>query len=164
MVKKKMNTDRFENTRDTIIQSCRHWPAGVLKLALAGLLSMLAACATTTTGQPPTEDDIVVQRAKARWEALLSGDYETAYTYYSPGYRSTMSVVDFTIGQRLRRVAWTSAEYKEHNCEASVCKVKFNAGYKVNNPVPGVDVFEDVTVVENTWIKSDGAWWFVPKE
>ena len=39
---------------------------------------LLSACATT----PASPGDIVKERAQARWDALLNGDFATAYSYF----------------------------------------------------------------------------------
>ncbi len=129
-------------------------------LALLLVILLLSACATTDT--PGTES--IAERAQARWDALLSGDLETAYSYYSPGYRSTTSVIDFGVELRTRRVRWTSAEYREHSCEPNRCSVAFDIGFLVPKAVPGVDEFKGKSVIEETWIKSAGEWWFLPEK
>jgi len=125
------------------------------------LVMLLSACATTSTAEP---EDIVRDRAQARWDALLAGDFETAYSYYSPGFRSATSVVDFTIGIRMRKVQYSSAEYQDQNCDKNICTVRFKLGYRVGKPVPGVDNWESDGVVSEQWIKSDGEWWFLPQK
>jgi hypothetical protein len=124
-------------------------------------LALLSACATTSAVSP---DDEVKARAEARWEALLARDYASAYDLYSPGYRSTISVTDFEIGIRLRRVRWITAEYLSQNCEESTCTVTFRVGYRVNSPVPGVDVWNGYDTIEDQWIKTGGEWWYLPAE
>ena len=120
----------------------------------------LSACAVT----PSSESDIVVKRAQARWDAVTSGDLETAYTYYSPGFRSANSLIDYGVSVRMRRVVWTSATYLEHDCEESRCLVSFSVGFKVANPVPGLSVYESSNKVEDTWIKTNGQWWYLPEK
>ena len=61
-------------------------------VALLLLASLASGCVTTAVA--PTD---VKQRAQARWDAVLSGDYDTAYSLYSPGYRSSHSRTDFEI-------------------------------------------------------------------
>ncbi len=131
-------------------------PASVFVLLL---LMLLSACATT-----PSPDEIVKQKAEARWAALLSRDYASAYSYYSPGYRSTASVTDFEIGIRLRRVRWTTAEYLKHNCDENTCSVSFRVGYRVGSPVPGVDTWNGYDLITDQWVKTGGEWWYLPKE
>ena len=122
---------------------------------------LLSGCATTST---VTREDIVKERAQARWDALLARDYASAYEYYSPGYRSTASVVDFEISVRMRRIGYTSAEYQEQSCDENTCTVAFNVGYRVGTPVPGVGVWDGYQTVNDQWIKTGGEWWYLPEE
>lgn len=138
---------------------------GKLTLLLATILTaaLLSACA----GNASKSDDpeiFQVKHAQDRWEAILAGDYETAYTFYSPGYRSTMSVVDFTVEYRLRRVIYTSAEYQEHRCLEATCTVVFDVGFTVNKPAPGLNKWDGSQVLEEMWVKTNGRWWFLPKK
>lgn len=130
---------------------------------LAGILvlmGLMAGCAS----KPASQDEMVIERAQARWDAITSGDLETAYTYYAPGYRSSVSLIDFGVEQRLRKVVWTVADYGSHNCEENRCLVTFEVQFKVANPVPGMSVFQSSHPVEDTWIKTDGQWWYLPKK
>jgi hypothetical protein len=122
---------------------------------------LLSACATTSTASP---ENIVKERAQARWDALLDGDFATAYSYYSPGYRSAMTVVDFEIGIRMRKVQYRTAEYQGHSCEKNVCTVRFKVGYQVATPVPGLGDWESDGMVSEQWIKSNSEWWFLPQK
>lgn len=126
-------------------------------LAILLLAALLSACATTSA---PARDKIVAERAQARWDALLAGDYEAAWAYASPGYRSANTAVDFEIAFRLRRVEYRSAEYQEHSCEEDVCTVKLRVGYRLDRPLVGVPEWESEGVVEEQWIKSGGEWWY----
>lgn len=136
------------------------WPGRLLLLCL--ILGLAGCAASQKAGEPAA--DKVVQRAEARWEALLSNDLETAYTFYSPGYRSTVSLVDFGVAYSQRAVRYTSANYISHSCESQRCLVKIEAGWAVMNAVPGVDTFESKSTVEETWIFTEGQWWFLPKK
>jgi hypothetical protein len=120
----------------------------------------LTACATTQAPSPAAHP--VVERAEQRWEALLSGDLETAYTYLSPGYRSTVSVIEFGASYAMRKVKLTDAEYQSHECESARCEVAFLVQYEVLAPVPGVDRFSNKGMIRETWVKTDGQWWFLP--
>jgi len=108
--------------------------------------------------------DPAVERAKLRWSSILSGDLDTAYSLYSPGYRSTHSRVDFEIALRMQRVQWTSADYVSHDCAENRCVIRFNVGFSVKKPVPGMDVFKSSNLVEDIWVLSKGEWWFVPQK
>jgi hypothetical protein len=132
------------------------------RLAFAALAAslLLSACAMT----PASDDERVVERAQARWDAIIAGDVETAYEFFSPGYRSTHSLIDFAVGERVRRVKRTSAEYLEHQCEETRCLVTFKLGFIVHKPVPGMIDYSSSSKVEDTWIKTNGEWWYLPKK
>jgi len=133
---------------------------GALRAALLLIFMVaLAACATT-----PREQDPLLERAQARWDAIIAHDYDAAYALYSPGYRSTTSRTDFEIGMRTKRVSWTAAKYREHQCQGDVCTVSFDIEYVAMRPVPGVPKWEAPGKVEDTWILSSGEWWYVPPE
>ena len=136
----------------------------VIRGAVIAMLTLttlwLSACAST----PASESDIVIERAQARWDAIATGDLETAYTYYSPGFRSANSLIDFGVSMSMRRVKWTSATYLEHSCEESRCLVTFDVGFKVSKPVPGLNVYESSSKVEDTWIKTNDQWWYLPEK
>lgn len=131
----------------------------VTVLALLAVI-LLSACATTSTASP---GDLVKERAQARWDALLKGDYATAYSYFSPGYRSATTVVDFEIGMRMRKVQYRAAEFQDYKCEKNVCTVRLKVAYKVARPVPGMADWKSDSAVSEQWIKSDGNWWFLPQ-
>jgi hypothetical protein len=123
------------------------------------LIALLSACAAT---QPAGGD--AKSRAQERWDALLSGDLDTAYALYSPGYRSSHSRVDFEIDLRSRRVRWTGAKVLEASCEADLCTVESKVDYKVNQPVPGVPEWKSSEQIEERWVRVDGQWWFFPEK
>ena len=122
------------------------------------LLALLSACATVA----PTQDDIIAERAQARWDALEARDYAKAYSYYSPAYRSRSTAVDLEIKVRMQRVKWLGAKYVSHSCSGDVCTVDVDLKYQMAKPVPGVDSWGSVDRIQEQWIKVDGQWWFVP--
>ena len=133
---------------------------GALRTALLLIAVVaLAACATVPSGQDP-----LVERAQARWDAIIARDYDAAYALYSPGYRSATSRTDFEIGLRTKRVNWTAAKYREHQCQGEVCTVTFDIEYVALRPVPGVPKWEAPGKVDDTWILASGEWWYVPPE
>jgi hypothetical protein len=124
---------------------------------LTALMLLVSACAGTGT-----KDDPLLERAQLRWDSLLSKDLDTAYSLYSPGYRSKKSRVDFEIDLRMQRVNWTSAEYIDRECSEQRCLMRYKIGFVVRQPVPGLDEFRNFSFVEETWIKTRGEWWYVP--
>lgn len=128
--------------------------------AIAGFLlfALLSGCATA----PQTNDEIIAERAQARWDAVLARDYATAYTYYSPGFRSSRSVSDLEINMRLQRIRWTRATYKDHSCTGDSCTVTVDLAYQVGSPVPGVDTWKGIDRIDEQWVRTGGEWWYIP--
>jgi hypothetical protein len=128
-------------------------------ITLLSLALLMSACATT-----PQAVNNVEERAQARWDAELSRDYDTAYSYYSPGYRSSTSRVDFEVALRLRRIRISTAEVVESSCEANACTVQTRVGYKIASPVPGIDEWDSKRLIEERWVRTKDEWWFLPEE
>ena len=149
-----MNSEMLKNTNK---------PARSRQLAILFVLAAmitLSSCASRTI----SDDERVVERAQQRWDAVIAGDLETAYEFFSPGYRSTHSLIDFGVSERMRRVKRNSAEYVEHSCEETRCLVKFLVGFTVYKPVPGMVDYSSKSLLEDTWIKTNGEWWYLPKK
>ncbi len=127
-------------------------------LALLCSLLLLTGCETSTPKAPGVEE-----RAKARWETLLAGDLGGAYEYLSPGYRSSVSSLQYQRSLLLKRVRWTSAKYIESECEETTCKLKFSLGYSVSGALPGVGKFSSTEKIYESWVLADGEWYFVPE-
>jgi hypothetical protein len=118
---------------------------------------LLSACATTGSGE-----GAVATRSEARWNAIIAGDFNTAYQYYTPGYRSSHTPGDFEISMRLRKVQVREVKYLDKNCDDSACTVKLQVQYHIASPVPGLDTWESNTTLEEKWIKTQGQWWYFP--
>ena len=134
---------------------------GCLFATMLGAL-FISGCASQATAPESTRDSVEV-RAQARWDAVLAGDFETAYSYYSPGYRSGTSAVNLGVSITMRRVRWISAEYQEHDCTENACTVKFQVGYTVYQPVPGLKQYDGSNFQDENWIRTEGQWWYLPK-
>lgn len=131
-----------------------------LLLATCVLSLLLSACASTGSAKKnPVED-----RAQQRWDALLALDYDTAYSLYSPGYRSANSRVDFEISQRTRKVAVLAAKVESSDCTADACTVTTIVQYQVGSPIPGVNKWESSSKLLERWVRTEGKWWYVPQE
>jgi len=129
----------------------------LLRLAGLAVALSISACAGS-----PARPQSVEQRAQARWDALLGRDFEQAYSYLSPGFRSSQSLSDFEMAFRLRRVQYDSAKYMDQQCETDACTIRLNIGYMLIAPLRGVKAWKSKTVVEEKWVRIDGQWWFLP--
>ena len=120
----------------------------VVAFALAGI----AACASI--GQRPPEE-VVGQRAQARWDALVKGDLKSAYGYLSPGSRSVMDQANYE--STIRRGFWKAAKVDKVMCSAQQsCEVHVTIEYDFRGAVTK-------TPLRETWIKEGPDWWWVQK-
>jgi hypothetical protein len=130
-----------------------------LLLALCCGLLMLSACTTT-----PHSEATLEERATARWDALLSGDVEAAYEYLSPGFRSSVSLLQYHRSLLLSKVKWTGAKYIKGDCEETTCNVKILLDFTIYGALPGVSSMDSKQTIEESWLLVKGVWYFVPEK
>ena len=120
------------------------------RVASGFIVAALAGCAAMGGGPP---EQVVKERAQARWNALLSGDYKAAYAYMSPGSRAVLSESAY-IGS-LGTGFWKSAQVNTVTCrEDKVCDVGTtieyeHQGHRIRTPL------------RESWIRDGGEWWYV---
>lgn len=133
------------------------------RIPTAGSIAVLAvfvlqACVSGIgTAKPPEE--IVKQRAEARWRALLARDWETAYTFLSPAYRKAVAP-DHYKARQVGAVVWKSAEVKSVSCSESTCEARVTVVY---DPVMFRQYSGLKTDVPERWDFEDGDWWVFQK-
>lgn len=126
-------------------------PAAAL---LASLALILGGCAGMGANSSP--EQIVAERAAARWNAIIANQWQQAYEYATPGYRAATSVEVFqgsTINAAIRREA---AEVARVDCpQADNCTATVRLSYQ---PVmPGYPRMS--TEFSERWILEDGKWY-----
>lgn len=131
---------------------------GVFLAGMCCALLLLSACA----GMATTENTIE-KRVTARWTALFDDDLAGAYEYLSPGYRSSVSSIQYQRSLLVMKVRWTDARYIESDCTETICKVKISLDYTVYGSIPGVNSFEGTQEIEESWVRTDGNWYLVPE-
>ena len=87
-----------------------------------------------------------------------------AYEYLSPGYRSSVSSLQYQRSLLLKRVKWTKANFIESECEEITCNVKFSLEFTVYGALPGVKAFNGTQDIEESWVLIDDVWYFVPTQ
>jgi hypothetical protein len=131
-----------------------------IRAALAAVcLALLAACSQEP---PPAPDEIVAERAKARWEAMVARDFEAAWQYYSPGFREQMAAADFAVEMSRRPVRWTASEILEVTCadDEPKCTVRARVNYDAPSGLPGVGRLSSRSGVTETWLQIGDQWWY----
>ena len=126
-------------------------------LALALVSALLAGCAIT----PKKPEDAVRERAQARWDALLKGDFETAYTFISPGGRAAVPYRLYR-GRIGGAATWQSAQVDSVTCETlEKCTVLVKV--HIHAPMRRARLGTIEAGVRETWLLEDGQWWFLYK-
>lgn len=134
----------------------------LIRIALLILLpsALLAGCMTV----PPKRDTAAAhERAAQRWEALIQRDAATAYRYFTPAYRSVNTEAAYEVQVKSARTDWRSAEVMSHECpEEDRCIVRVKVAYELANLLPGVARHAATQALDETWLKVDGVWYFLP--
>jgi hypothetical protein len=127
------------------------WARFAVGVAMAVALTGCAAV------KPRTAEEVVRERAQARWDALVRGDTKAAYEFFSSGSRSVLKPEDFA--NSIRVGFWKSAVVDEVVCaQQELCEAHVTIEYEFQ----GVRVKAKKPLVE-TWIRAGTDWWFVHK-
>jgi len=120
----------------------------------------LAACDPMgEAAQAP--QDLVKARAEQRWQAMVAGEYEKAYEFLSPGFRSRVSAKEFR-GRFEGRTEWTGADIQGVECEDDLCVATVVARFRFLGAHP-FPPYDGETAEKENWIRSEGQWWHVPR-
>lgn len=109
--------------------------------------------ATASAATPAAREALVTQRAKARWDAMVKDDLDTAYGYFSPGSRELITLEKFKASTR--RGAFREGKVESVTCEEEACQVKVMVTYD-HPKMKGI-----TTPVIESWIVDGGQAWLV---
>lgn len=114
-------------------------------------MAILAGCATMGARKP---EEVVKERAQARWDALLRNDVKSAYEYFSPGSRAVVDLKSYEAA--VRKGFWKSATVDGVTCTGQRCEATETIEYEYQGRRTRSPLTE-------TWIEEDGNWWLVRK-
>ena len=124
----------------------------------AAAAALLAACG----GEPRPPEEVVPDRAQARWNAIVEGDYETAWSYYTPGYRERVSAGEFSADMSGRPFTYRGAEIRSVECGEERCELRVAVSFEVPVAPNQLGGFESRQGVDEIWLFIDGQWWYSP--
>lgn len=129
------------------------------RLAAACILISLAGCAGL--GQSGTPEQQVKARAQQRQDALVKGDLERAYQYFTPAFRTAVTAQSYraSIGKALVMIAGTVESVECETLEKCVAKVKVETKPLVNPRFTATIT----TYADETWLLEGGQWWYFQK-
>jgi len=99
-------------------------------------------------------------RATARWEAILRRDYQAAYRFTTPAYRTVHDYTQFTMNyaeqviRKNAKVIRVELDDAEPDTATVVIKIDFVTS-ALGRPM------ESAGFARETWVKREGIWWFV---
>lgn len=124
------------------------------------LAAILAACGQVKPSLT-TPEQTVGQRSQQRVDAMVSGDYKQAYSYYTPGYRSSVGEADFIVRFKVAQVKWTGGRFVDAVCEDAVCTARVDIDYFIDEPLRGVSEHRGSRRIEEKWINVADQWYYV---
>jgi hypothetical protein len=128
-------------------------------MALLAVLS-LAGCASMSGGgkdlAPEAKQALVTERINARWNALIKGDLDQAYTFMSAGSQEAMPLQVYKV--KIKPGMWRAAKIDSMDCEAEICQVKMTLTYD-HRMMKGIQ-----TPFQETWILENGNAWYVYRD
>jgi hypothetical protein len=124
----------------------------------AGVVSLvvLAAAGCASIGGSGAAEDVALQRAQARWDALVERDWKGAYQYLVPAYRELVPLKRYA-DQFAGPVRWEGAKAHSAKCEEARCTVKVEISYRMM--VPGHADRLSSTFVDEVWVLEGGQWY-----
>jgi len=140
------------------------WHGPTWRTLMVGVIAAVAAgCATTGGRLAPdspaaVKQEAVGKRAEERWQAVIRGDYQAAYEYFSAASREVISAGGFAA--RMSKFAYRSAKVDKVECEREVCTV----GLTLTYDFPPMRMTNVPTPVWESWIIERGQAWLVFRE
>lgn len=97
-----------------------------------------------------------MERAQARWNALIERDWNTAYPYTTPSYRAIVPLKRYG-NQFAGPLQWESAKAHSAKCEETRCTVQVEIGFRML--LPGHTNRLSSTFVDEVWVLEEGQWY-----
>jgi len=124
----------------------------------------LAACAGVGGLTKDSPSDVktaaVKERSEQRWQALIKGDLDTAYTFLSPASKSVTPLEAYK--RQIKPGLWREAKVESVTCEGELCSVNLQITYDVpRGPMAPKAVKGIQTPLLERWVIENGAAWYV---
>ena len=136
----------------------RSWRLPLLPLLL---VAGLAWAAVDTMPVSVDREQVLRQRVRERWEALIRKDWTAAYPFEAPVFRAAYSLEQY---QRKfgKGMIWEAAVIDQVSFEGDeVATVYVNVQYQMAKMIAG-QVHSFSSLVTEKWIRSDNQWWHIP--
>jgi len=127
-------------------------------------LIMLMITAVFMTACTDNEKNKLDNRVKDYWDAKINKDFDVAYEFLTPGWRTTEDKRSYVNRMAGGKIEWVSVKTKSKECtQVDVCKVKVTLSYVYRFPGRGGKIETDSDLTEN-WLMKDNTWYHLPKK
>jgi hypothetical protein len=121
---------------------------------VAALSSGCASVGGVTASSPPeVKEKAAMQRANARWQAVIAGRPDDAYAFLSSGSKAVTTLDAYK--KQARLTGFRTADVKSAVCEEQVCKVTVDIilDHRVMKGIP--------YQLSESWVLENGEYWYV---
>jgi hypothetical protein len=125
---------------------------------LSLILLIISGCALFVEDNP---EEIVGQRVNERWDALIEGRLEKAYSFETPEYRELYTFMDYR--KTIRGVgSWQKVEIDDVECSDNKCIANIVIYVNINVGM-GFGVVKSNTRAKENWIRqsTSGQWYHI---
>jgi hypothetical protein len=124
-------------------------------ISFSFIVLALSGCAVTNPVvenkvSAATKIESVEMRAQQRWDFLLKGEHEKAYSYLTATSRESVSIEQFKV--RNKAAYWKSIKVKESQCDTSSCTVTLDMVYDLR------DVTGLKRELKEIWVNTGANW------
>jgi hypothetical protein len=119
---------------------------------------IISGCALFVEDNP---EEIVGQRVNERWDALIEGRLEKAYSFETPEYRELYTFMDYR--KTIRGVgSWQKVEIDDVECSDNKCIANIVIYVNINVGM-GFGVVKSNTRAKENWIRqsTSGQWYHI---
>ena len=110
----------------------------------------MAGCASPVI---KSDEQVITERATARWNAVIASNFDKAYEYISPAGRTTLTLQGFK--NSMKPGFHKGVRVVEVKCGSpEVCDVQLEIEYEFAGK-------RTKTPLSEKWVKQDGQWWFL---
>lgn len=124
---------------------------------------MISACATAPADNDAWRDSqrsVLKQRAEARWQMLIEGDFKEAYGFLSPDYRSVVNLQQYK-KKFGRSIDWRLARVDDIRYDSpTVATVLVKLTYATDLPGARGELIQNTREMPEKWLYKDGGWWY----
>ena len=131
----------------------REWLCVALVGAVAGCATGPGTGSLNKDSPPEVKRAVLTERINARWDALIKGDVDQAYTFLSQASKDAYPLNVYKV--KVRPGLWRSVKIDSVDCDGTICWAKMLLTYD-HRTMKGVQ-----TPFTESWIIEKGNAWFI---